>query len=356
MIRFRLSPDVLGTVRLALSPLAEVGGSLRLLSCQRPPAVYRPWLRRVRSELGPLDLELLFAISSAERRPLGALYPSAETRDTTIDRQLGVLAARPAGPMLDELIMIWAGCPRPRGLQRLIDAGPAAPRLMAAAIADYWAVAIAPDWARMRAVLEDDVAYRSSRSASGGLFSLLADLHPEATLDGHLLKIDKPQYPDADYDGNHMTLVPSIFLWPALILDHEATAFELTYPARGIGRVWETTAERPDPDTLGALIGTSRSTILQLLAVPMSTTQVAGRLDQSAATVSRHLSILRDSGMVVSWRSGRSILYRRTPLATSLIDGQRRVDDDHGPAVGPEKSGVASTRRDRGLRAVRAEA
>lgn len=333
MIRFRLSPDVLGTVRLALSPLVEVGSSLRLLTSPRPPAVHRRWLRRISADLDRIDLDLLLAAAPPEGPPLAVLYPPALGRAVTIEQQLIKLAGTPAGPVLDDLTRIWAGRARPRSVQRLIDAGPAAPRLLAEAITGYWAVAIEPYWDRMRAVLEDVLAYRSERSASGGLFSLLEDLHPEVSLDGAMLMIDKPHYPDATYDGRQMTLVPSIFLWPTLVLDHEADAFELTYPARGVGRVWEDLADRPAvDDPLGALIGASRSAILHQLVIPLSTTQLARRLEQSPATVSRHLSILRDSGMVVSWRSGRSMLYRRTALAGSLIGGQRRpVDAPAGP-------------------------
>lgn len=338
MIRFRLSPDVLGTVRLAISPLVEVGASLRLLTSPRPPAVHRRWLRRVSAELGRVDLELLLAVAPPDGPPLAAMFPPARGR-ATIEQQMIMLAGTPAGPILDDLVRIWSGQPRPRSVRRLIEAGPAAPRLLADAVAGYWVIALAPYWHRMLAVLEDDLAYRSNRSASGGLFSLLGDLHPEVSLDGAVLNIDKPRYPDATYDGHHLTLVPSIFLGPALVLDHEADAFELTYPARGVGRVWEELTDQPAADDpLAALIGSSRSAILQQLVIPLSTTQLARRLEQSPATVSRHLSILRDSGMVVSWRSGRSMLYRRTALAGSLVRGQRApLDEPTGsdPTVAP---------------------
>jgi len=51
----------------------------------------------------------------------------------------------------------------------------------------------------------------------------------------------------------------------------------------------------------------------------MSTTDLAGQLGQSSAAVSEHLAVLRRSGLVTSWRSGRRVLYQRTPLATSIV-------------------------------------
>ena len=51
----------------------------------------------------------------------------------------------------------------------------------------------------------------------------------------------------------------------------------------------------------------------------MSTTQVARSVGQSAGSVNQHLAVLRESGMVTSWRSGRSVLYRQTALGGSLV-------------------------------------
>jgi DNA-binding transcriptional ArsR family regulator len=53
--------------------------------------------------------------------------------------------------------------------------------------------------------------------------------------------------------------------------------------------------------------------------VPMTTTQVARDLHQSPSTVSEHLTVLRGNGLLISWRAGRGVLYRRTPLASSLM-------------------------------------
>jgi DNA-binding transcriptional ArsR family regulator len=51
-----------------------------------------------------------------------------------------------------------------------------------------------------------------------------------------------------------------------------------------------------------------------------STTELSLKLGQSPSSVSQHLSVLRRSGLVTSWRSGRRVLYRRTDLATSIVE------------------------------------
>lgn len=68
------------------------------------------------------------------------------------------------------------------------------------------------------------------------------------------------------------------------------------------------------------LLGRTRSTILQSLTVPRSTTELARELHQSPASISAHLTALRDGGLATCWRAGRVVLYQRTPLATSLVE------------------------------------
>jgi DNA-binding transcriptional ArsR family regulator len=73
------------------------------------------------------------------------------------------------------------------------------------------------------------------------------------------------------------------------------------------------------------------SAILCSVGLPRSTTELARELGLSAPTVSIDLSTLQRCGMVTSWRSGRRILYQRTPLATSVVaaaaSGETRPDD-----------------------------
>jgi DNA-binding transcriptional ArsR family regulator len=51
----------------------------------------------------------------------------------------------------------------------------------------------------------------------------------------------------------------------------------------------------------------------------MSTTQLARTIGLTAAAVNQHLSVLHTCGLVTRRRSGRSVLYQRTPLAVDLL-------------------------------------
>ncbi len=65
--------------------------------------------------------------------------------------------------------------------------------------------------------------------------------------------------------------------------------------------------------------GRGRAAILRRVELPRTTTELARALGLSGATVSVHLSTLKRCGMVTSWRSGRRVLYQRTPLAFSVL-------------------------------------
>jgi DNA-binding transcriptional ArsR family regulator len=327
LIHFKLSLDVLGNTRFAFSPLAEAGCSLLILANRRPTHLHNPWLRQVRPRMTEVDLELLSAVAPPGRWVPSWLFPRPAGPQVTLESQLEVLAATPTASLEEDLIRAWEGRQLPDRARDLLAAGGRAAGLLAEAIQQYWTVAIAPYWPRMSAVLEDDVAFRATLTMTGGLFDLLTDLHPEISLraDEHLLSIDKPQHADATYEGAVLTLVPSIFVWPRLIVGHSRPgAFELTYAVRGVGRAWDSVDQAVrTTDRLGALLGRTRAAILTLVEVPMSTTQIARGLGQSPASVSQHLSVLRDSGMVTSRRKGRSVLYQQTALATSLVAASR---------------------------------
>jgi DNA-binding transcriptional ArsR family regulator len=321
VIDFRLSVEALGNTRFGYSPLAEAASSLRLLSAPKPGFVMQPWLTDVAGRLESVDLELLHAVV-----PTGSWVPdflflwSADPK-VTIEHQLDQLSELPADLIRRDFEQGWQ-CGLPGILTELLDRErPGA--VIADALWEYWQAAIAPYWSRVRAVLDDDVSYRGGRALSQGILTIFDDLHPEVSRVDQLVRVDKPHHASAVCDGDHLTLVPSVFVWPGLIIMEEAeisNAFTLTYAARGVGKVWEglPASETADND-LGALLGRNRADILGRLAIPMTTTQLARELGQSPGTVNQHLSILKRNGLLESWRSGRSVLYRRTALASSIV-------------------------------------
>jgi DNA-binding transcriptional ArsR family regulator len=321
MIEFHLSVDALGKTRFAYSPLAEVACSLRLLGEGRHAYVMVPWLRDVRGPLQQLDFNLLQTLAPPGRWAPDFLFALSYNPAITIELQLDAMSRLPGEQIHNDLRDTWKDGTVPPNLSALLADEKTLAARVSDLIFDYWQVAIAPYWQRIRSVRDDDVAYRGTKAFTDGIFTMFTDLHPEITLVDRVLKIDKPHHRDASYEGTQITLLPSVFIWPNLIIGHEApNEFSLTYAARGVGRVWEGLPSIANSmGDLESLIGRTRSAILRSLDVPMTTTQLARDLQQSPSTVNEHLTVLRGNGLLISWRAGRGVLYRRTPLATSLM-------------------------------------
>lgn len=329
MIVFDLGADTLGNTRFAFSPLAEATLSLRLLGQPRPMHIHAPWIRQARTALEGVDLELLQAVVPAGPWIASFLVTPTRTTQPAIEEQLAELSHLDPAVLAADLGQVWSSRPAPRRVQELIAAGARGPGQLAETLWDYWDAALRPFWTRMCAVLEDDVSYRVAGLVQGGLYDLLGELHPEITVQGDQVLIDKPHHAGCVRTASEMTLTPAIFGWPGLVLeDGEMGRFGLTYPARGAARVWETPSDDARAgDHLGRLLGRTRSAILHSTEIPRSTTQIAGELGQSPASVNAHLAVLRDNGLVTSRRSGRSVLYRQTPLAATIIGTQRSADE-----------------------------
>jgi DNA-binding transcriptional ArsR family regulator len=123
-------------------------------------------------------------------------------------------------------------------------------------------------------------------------------------------------------DGRGMLLMPSVFVWPDVVSGF-ARPWQptLIYPARGMGRAHTAPLPRP-PEALARLLGRQRAALLADLTAPASTTDLAHRHCLAASTVSAHLSVLREAGLLVSRRQGHRVLYGRTALGDALAAGE----------------------------------
>ena len=307
-------------MRFAYSPLAEVAESLHMIASRRIPMVHRGWYAAVHDTLARADLRLLGEIVPAGPFVADFLFVGATDTGTAIEDQLKIVAATPTEQLLRDLTEVWQSEPIPTAVRATLARGDG-PERVAAALWDYWSLALEPHWSAIRAVLDEDVAFRATELTKGGLGTMLASLHPSVTVIGDVLHIDKAINSHEELTEAGLVLVPSAFTWPRVIFaSNDAGPWSLTYAARGVGNLWST-AEPSDrlEDPLAALLGRSRAAILGCLAVPMSTTELAVKLGQSPPAVSQHLAVLRRSGLASSWRSGRRVLYCRTALADSIV-------------------------------------
>ncbi len=325
-LRIAVGNEDLTQTRFALSPLWELSHALRLLGgdpLQRDEPVLRPWLVRARDRYLALvretDIEVILAL-----HPPGwgadFLAPVPAGLYTTIDDLLDQVRSTPPEQAHREVAEALRRQPRvdPR-VRRILASDQVAVRA-ADVLAAAWQALLEPEWHALRAILERDVVYRAGQLATRGWAAALTGLH--ANLSWHQGRIELSRWPgdeQAGLGGRGLLFIPSVFSWPRLALTLDPPwPPALIYPARGVAALWEQPARTGPGTALERLLGVSRAAILNALEEPASTTQLAVSLGQSVGGIGDHLAVLRAAGLVTRGRSGRSVLYRRTPVGDAL--------------------------------------
>ncbi|MEU8582270.1 ArsR/SmtB family transcription factor [Streptomyces abikoensis] len=324
----RFEADDLLRCRFGVSPLWETHQALYTLLRPRRHVYHLPWLRRMREPLASLDVSWLsLVVPDRGYHPDFLCPPPSGPLDSFEDELARVRATAPARAR-EELARSLAETPgaadSARGRAMLADPAGAV-RELTAALEQAWHTVLAPDWPRLRALLEADVVFHARRLAEGGLERLFADLHPSLNWADNTLTIRRPGHHSRRLGGRGLMLVPSVFTWPEVIGGFDPPwQATLVYPARGIGGLWHTPPPAASDDALSRLLGPNRAALLTTLDEPASTTTLADRHGLALSSVSAHLRVLRDAGLLTSRREGHRVLYERTPLGTALLGGAAR--------------------------------
>ena len=338
MLQINVRNEDLTMTRFALSPLWELIQALRLLpGGSRPPdePVLRPWLLRARDRYralaGGTDLGVIRALTPPG---WGAdfLAPVPASVHTTIGDLLDQVRSTPAEQVQREVAAALARQPRvdPR-IERILTSDRAA-GYVADVLAAAWRALLEPEWRTLRAILERDVVYRAGQLASKGWAAALTDLHADLSWRQGQIELNRRPLGDgaddhADLGGRGLLFVPSVFIWPGLALSLDPPwPPALIYPARGVSALWEQPGRTGPGTALHRLVGSSRAAILLALEDPASTSQLAATLGQSLGGIGDHLAVLREAGLVARARSGRSVLYRRTPVGDALAAAELRAE------------------------------
>ena len=318
MLRYVVNDQDVAAVRFGISPLSELGLSLRAI---REPSWFPlqlPWLARTEQARAGLDHEALMALIDERSWTPDFLNPRPDSPLTRLDDELAALAETPAEVFRRDLEGVHGFVPP-------VFAGSSRVALgrIVRALTELWDACFAPYWPRMRAVLEADVVYRGRQIAQGGLHGMLNGL--SATIDYSdgvvAVRLRDPRDRLQRIDGNGLTLVPTMFTRRASAPVGTGQPM-IMYPARGQGALWE--AERvANPAAVAAILGETRASLLAALGDPASSTELGVRFGVTASAVNQHLRALRDAGLLVSTRYGHSVLYLRSELGTALLEGSR---------------------------------
>ncbi|MGB2569252.1 ArsR family transcriptional regulator [Micromonospora citrea] len=320
-LRFHTS-DAAG-VRFGIAPVWDTVSSLWVLRNAAGNPVHLPWIDRARQVVRRPEVAAAVRPLRELTRPRtwlpDFLTPPPAGPAVEFEEQLEQVAATPADVVVRDLLATTRRGPLGPFAEALrADPKALLPELVTA-VRVWHEQAIAPDWPRMRALLEADIAHRAGQLAEGGAGLAIAGLHSTVRWAGDRVVSDDPWHLDYDLGGRGLALNPGIFtpqrvLWNLL----EDSPPGGTYPVRAAATVWETAAPVPG-DPLARVIGPGRAALLPLLESASTTTDLARRTGMSAGNVSQHLSALHAAGLVSRVRQGRHVRYRGTEAAAALL-------------------------------------
>ncbi|HTU77059.1 MAG TPA: winged helix-turn-helix domain-containing protein [Trebonia sp.] len=318
MTLLRFSPVALSRSRFAISPLAETVGCLVALHRGRSEPWIAPWVSRhaggFRNWLASDEVAAgLVPMLGVRWLPDYVAIPPLDGVRTRLSDELAQVAAfadedivtmttDSSAPDLGRPAGDWLG---QRGLGQRV----------AAMVEEGWARFVEPDWPRRRAVLERDIMYRAGQLAAFGWQQAISDMARKfAWVGDDAIFFSNQDYPDRWISGEGLIFVPYTCGGGTWTCERPPN-YALVYPAWGVGAQQQASATDP----AARLLGPGRARVLRELARPATSTQLATVLGLSLGTVSAHLAILRESGVVAGARSGRTVLYQLTPRGQSLL-------------------------------------
>nr|WP_239521987.1 winged helix-turn-helix domain-containing protein [Geodermatophilus sabuli] len=97
---------------------------------------------------------------------------------------------------------------------------------------------------------------------------------------------------------------------------HLPDRYAVVYPVTGVLAA----GPAPLPEPLVRLLGRSRARVLTRLGTPRSTSALTAETGLPLGSAGGHLRVLLDAGLVERRRSGREVLYWRSPTGQALVD------------------------------------
>ncbi|MFF9621344.1 DUF5937 family protein [Streptomyces griseosporeus] len=304
--------------RFALSPLWETQEAVRTLGRPDRLGYHAAWLRRIRDAARTLELAPLRLLMPRRGHNPDFLGPPPIGPAASFEEEIAAVRAADPVAARDDMARALADTPgaleSPLGRRLLADPARAV-RELADLVEAAWHALVEPDWPRLRALLEADVAFHSRRLAEVGLGRLLPELDRRLSWNGRTLTIEWRGEHVRELGGQGLVLMPSVFSWPDVVSGFDPPwQPTVVYPVRGIGGLWGEGAAGAAPETLVRLLGRGRAAVLAALSEPATTTALAHRLGLAPSSVSAHLTVLRDAGLLVGRRYGHQVHYERTPL------------------------------------------
>ena len=313
----------LANMRFAYNPLMELLNSYCLLFKPDRQAPHRRWVEEALQTISGVDLPHLRAIGSIPHYTPDFLTAPPETIITDIEDEFERLRHVP----LEVIRKNMAYAIQLAGESEILLQFMTHPREMIECLIEdmrlYWQMTLSHHWPRMMSVLDGDVLYRARSLALEGTKALFSGLHPELKLNGNKLIYTGWESTilvnqNMSLNGTGIQLVPEIFVHKFSWQIEPEWHPMLIYKARGTGLWWMENTEVAN-QSLEIALGAGRARVLQMLATPASTGEIARSLEITSGAASQHLSRLQQAGLTEPHRSGKRVYYHLTHRGEKLL-------------------------------------
>lgn len=323
MLRIHFTYADLARTRVASAPdpLWEICSSLHRFQSRQGRWAYADWHRTARTRLHATGLTETMRSLLIPLVPRATYFPDFLTPPEAgegLDAGLEAILAVPKRRVLAELDLLSRTTRTPAWAPQLAE--PEMRAELVRALRTYHANVIARDDDRIRARIEAERSARARAVLDGGTEGLLRNLGPGLTWRRPVLHTSYPEDRDLYLNGRGLLLIPSYFCWGNPVTFGDATLKPvLLYPLQHDPPRDALEGSHDSGAPLTSLLGRTRSAVLRAATLGATTGELARAVGVSASSASRHVTALRDAGLVTSQRLTLSILHTLTPLGAALL-------------------------------------
>ena len=304
--------DELAQSRFQRSAMIETASALATLAGQRPALGLERWAdtHRAAYQARVVNDPFATALVKAALQPrwtAGIIVIPPQRSDQTFDDELQHVRELPLDQAREGL-STNGRLPPPLQTRDLA-------RRAADLLEWVWTHTLRSDWPRRERLFEADTVSRTQRLAVGGWAAATTGMRGDMRwLGDGRLRVNAHNYPPRTITNAELMFIPCTTP-PVSVTWAEPHRYAIIYPCAGI---LADTLTPSQSRALTRLIGPRRARILDQLTEPRSTSQLVALTGYSLGSVGDHLKILLEAELVQRRRSGRSVLYYRTPLGDSL--------------------------------------
>lgn len=320
MLRVHFTPEDIGRVRMAAEPhpMWETVFSVFRLTRPGQTPIFGPWREQVVRTARRADLDILLPLVRGAYYP-DFLTPAEGTQGLpyAIEAILSTPATRLRNDMTE---LARLGEPTPSWMRRLAEGDRPVLERVAGAMRSHYEVAVAPFWSEAQAHVEADRSRRARALFEHGAEGLLESFRPMMRWKAPVLEVDTPFEQSIELEGRGLILVPSYLSWgaPDVFRDPQLTPV-LVYPVERDPAAFWAQGPAATGGSVAALIGQTRTSVLESIGDGSTTSELARRVGVSAASVSQHTSVLREARLIHTSRVGKAVLHTITPLGAALL-------------------------------------